>query len=70
MILLDIPGRSIHVKLDDTEIEARRAKQEARDAAAYTPLSRDRTVSRALKAYALFATSADQGAIRKLPNEA
>ena len=69
-IEIDIPKRSINVTLSDDELAARRGKQDARGSKAYTPEKRDRVVSRALKAYALLATSADQGALRKLPDEA
>jgi dihydroxy-acid dehydratase len=67
---IDIPSRTINVKLSAEELEARRKKQAARGNAAFTPASRKREVSRALKAYALLAASADQGAIRVLPEDA
>ncbi len=67
LVEIDIPRRTINVKLSENELAARREKQKARGQAAYTPAARDRVVSRALKAYALLATSADQGAVRKVP---
>ncbi|WP_328728775.1 dihydroxy-acid dehydratase [Streptomyces jietaisiensis] len=59
-IRIDIPGRTIELLVDDTEL-ARRA--EALDGA-YAPRNRDRKVSTALRAYAAMATSADKGAVR------
>jgi len=47
-------------------IDERRAKQEARERP-YTPLDRERPVSAALRAYALMATSAADGAVRVVP---
>jgi len=69
MIDIDIPSRSINVRLSEDELEVRRQSQKARGANAYTPVNRVRKVSRALKAYAVFASSADEGAVRKLPDE-
>ncbi|MFW6362274.1 MAG: dihydroxy-acid dehydratase [Spirochaeta sp.] len=66
-IEIDIPGRSINMKISDTELTRRRKLQEERGPHAYTPKDRVRTVSTALKVYASMATSADQGAYRRLP---
>ncbi len=66
-IEIDIPGRSINMKISDTELTRRRKLQEERGSHAYTPKDRVRTVSTALKVYASMATSADQGAYRRLP---
>jgi dihydroxy-acid dehydratase len=66
---IDIPGRTINVRLSDQELAQRRAAEQNKGAAAFKPLHRKRTVSQALRAYALFAASADQGAIRILPGE-
>ncbi|MEM5948169.1 dihydroxy-acid dehydratase [Spirochaetia bacterium 38H-sp] len=68
IIEIDIPARSINVLLSDEELAARKKKQESRESP-YTPLKRKREVSRALKTYALLATSADTGAVRRLPDE-
>lgn len=63
-IKIDIPNRQINVLLSDDELALRRAKQ---DQTGWKPVSsRPRKVSPALKAYALLATSADQGAVRDL----
>ncbi len=66
-IEIDIPARSINLALSDTELDARRAAMEARGADAWSPGPRARKISQALKAYALFTTSADKGAVRRLP---
>ncbi len=68
-IIIDIPKRTINVDVSDAVLAERRKKEEAQGAAAFTPRGRDRQVTRALKAYALFAESADKGAVRKLPGE-
>jgi len=67
IIEIDIPDRRINVAISNEELAARRSKEEAKGAGAFTPADRNRTVSTALKAYALFAASADKGAIRVLP---
>lgn len=64
-IEIDIPKRSISLLVSDEELAVRRKKEENRGKDAYKP-SRNRTVSRALKIYAHFASSADTGAIREL----
>ena len=66
-IEVDIRTRSIRAVLSDDQIAERRRKQDARGAVAYTPLTRERVISKALQAYALLATSADRGAVRELP---
>ncbi len=66
-IEIDIPARTINLVLSDAEIASRRAAQDARGAAAYTPRNRVRPISAALRIYAHFAESADKGAVRRLP---
>jgi dihydroxy-acid dehydratase len=66
-IRIDIPNRVLDLRVDEQEIVRRRAEEEARGEAAYTPRSRKRSVSKALKLYAFFASSADTGAVRILP---
>ena len=67
VIEIDIPARSIVLKVDEEEIARRRAAEEARGDAAWTPhTQRPRRVSAALRAYAMLATSADLGAVRDL----
>jgi len=64
IIEIDIPNRSINVKLSDEELAARREKELARGKDAFTPKDRNRVVSKALKAYASMVSSADKGAVR------
>ncbi|MEZ9525876.1 dihydroxy-acid dehydratase [Enterovibrio norvegicus] len=61
IIAIDIPNRSIVLEVDDAELTTRRAETDARG---WKPVSRERVVSLALKAYASLATSADKGAVR------
>ncbi|RKX80057.1 MAG: dihydroxy-acid dehydratase, partial [Spirochaetes bacterium] len=63
---IDIPNRKIDVRLDNGELQNRRNEEEAKGTLAWKP-NRNRTVSDALKAYALLASSADKGAVRVLP---
>ena len=67
IIEIDIPARSIEIKISAKELEDRRKIEEAKGSAAYTPVGRDRKVSKALQIYALMASSADKGAVRVLP---
>ena len=54
IIDIDIPARSINVRLTDEELAAR----------TMFPLTRDRVISNSLKAYASMVSSADKGGIR------
>nr|WP_316653807.1 dihydroxy-acid dehydratase [uncultured Gellertiella sp.] len=64
MIDIDIPNRSISLRVADDVLASRRAEQ---DKAGWQPVeARKRAVSTALKVYAAFATSADKGAVRDL----
>ena len=54
IIVIDIPSRSINVKLSDEELAARPQQ----------PLKRNRLVSKALRAYAQSVSSADKGGVR------
>ena len=65
-ILIDIPGRRIHLDVEDEELKRRRAAMDARGAAAWKPGPRERSVSTALQAYALLTTDASRGAVRDL----
>ncbi len=69
MIDISIPERRLALLVSAEELKQRKAEQKARGKDAYTPLTRKRVISRALKAYALFAQSADEGAVRRLPGE-
>jgi dihydroxy-acid dehydratase len=64
IIDIDIPARTLNVRLTDEQLAERRRRQEARGKEAYTPGDRDRHVSRALRAYAASVTSADKGGVR------
>ncbi|WP_321397163.1 dihydroxy-acid dehydratase [Emcibacter sp.] len=67
MIDIDIPGRTISIRIGDEELASRRAEMEALGDKAWQPTeARPRVVSRALQAYALMATSADKGAVRDI----
>lgn len=65
-IVIDIPGRSISLNVPEDVLEARRVAEEKRDKP-YTPTDRQRPVSAALRAYASMATSASDGAYRRVP---
>ena len=65
-IEIDIPNRRIHLAISDADMAARRAAMDAKGAAAWKPVNRERLVSAALQAYALMTTSADTGAVRDL----
>ncbi|MBM9603524.1 dihydroxy-acid dehydratase [Desulfopila inferna] len=66
-IKIDIPNRKIDLDVSPTEMSRRRGREEEKGKLAFTPTDRNRVVSPALQAYALLASSADKGAIRKLP---
>jgi len=63
---IDIPARTINLRISAEEMAHRRAAMEARGADAWQPLGRERVVSQALRAYAALTTSADRGAVRDL----
>ncbi|HEY4193816.1 MAG TPA: dihydroxy-acid dehydratase, partial [Mesorhizobium sp.] len=64
-IEIDIPNRTINLAVDDAELARRRAEQ---DKLGWKPAEvRKRKVTQALRAYAAFATSADKGAVRYVP---
>ena len=66
VIDIDIPTRTIALRVPAEELAARRVAQEKRERP-YTPVDRQRTVSAALRAYASMATSASDGAYRLVP---
>lgn len=63
-IFIDIPNRAIELQVDESELNRRKQRQEARFERAYTPAARAREVSKALKLYAAHVLSADAGAVR------
>jgi dihydroxy-acid dehydratase len=66
VIEINIPKRSINVKLSKTELAARLKQEKAKGKKAFTP-KRTRVISEALKAYAFMVASADVGAVRIVP---
>ena len=64
IIDIDIPARTINVRLSDEDLRRRRDEEDSFGKEAFTPRNRDRVVSRALKAYASAVTSADKGGVR------
>jgi len=69
LISIDIPSRTIELEINDQEMAKRREEEAAKGKAAFKPQGRTRKVSKALRAYALMAASADKGAVRVLPDE-
>ncbi len=65
-IEIDIPNRSINLRLETHVLEERRKTMLARGVNAWKPAARNRAVSRSLQAYAALTTSADRGAVRDL----
>ncbi|MEI7455648.1 MAG: dihydroxy-acid dehydratase [Nitrosomonadales bacterium] len=63
-IAIDIPNRTITLSVTDEEMTRRRDEMDARGRLAWKPVSRERHVSVALRAYAAMTTSADKGAVR------
>ncbi|WP_312488048.1 dihydroxy-acid dehydratase [Massilia timonae] len=66
LIDIDIPARTIDLRVTAEELAHRRAAMEARGQDAWQPVNRERYVSQALQAYAALTTSADRGAVRDL----
>jgi dihydroxy-acid dehydratase len=66
LIQINIPERKLDLLISDDEMQARRKEEEKRGEKAYTPVQRNRTISKALKAYASMVTSADTGAVREI----
>lgn len=63
-IEIDIPQRSIHLAISETEMQQRCEAMIAKKAHAWKPENRQRIVSSALQAYAAMTTSAARGAVR------
>lgn len=64
IIDIDIPSRTVTLRVSDDELDARRRDELARGKDAFTPHRRHREVSKALRAYAATVTSADKGGVR------
>lgn len=63
IIEIDIPNRTINLKISESELQKRKDEELAKGSEAFKP-NRDRNVSKALKAYASMVSSADKGAVR------
>ena len=66
-IEIDIPSRTINLAVEKSALAERRTAMEAKgkgEHGAWKPVSRQREVSAALRAYAAMTTSADTGAVR------
>jgi len=64
IIDIDITSRSINLRISDAELAERMAEWTV-----HKPLNRDRKIPQSLKAYSLLVSSADQGAVRIVPEE-
>ena len=62
-ITINIRERQLSLDVDEEVLERRRATEEQREKP-WTPKDRNRPVTKALRAYANMATSADRGAVR------
>ncbi|MBN9737898.1 MULTISPECIES: dihydroxy-acid dehydratase [unclassified Pseudonocardia] len=65
-VRLDVRARSLELLVDPEVLADRRGKMESSERP-WQPKDRQRPVSRALQAYAHLATSADTGAVRRIP---
>ncbi|WP_181783739.1 dihydroxy-acid dehydratase, partial [Pseudonocardia pini] len=63
-ILIDVRERTLKILVADDVLAERRAKMDASERP-WAPKDRERVVSKALRAYAAMATSADTGAVRR-----
>ncbi len=66
IVEIDIPNRTINLRVSDEVLAKRRDAMNARGDKAWKPVDRQRVVSQALQAYGLMATSADRGAVRDI----
>lgn len=65
IIDINIPQRTINLMVNQEELLARRQAEESLGNDAFKPKKRQRTVSKALQAYASMVTSADKGGVRE-----
>ncbi|MCF4007002.1 dihydroxy-acid dehydratase [Corynebacterium uropygiale] len=65
LITIDVHRRLLQLNVPEEELARRREEMNRREAP-WTPVGRERTVTRALRAYAAMATSADKGAVRQV----
>lgn len=64
IIDIDIPSRTINVRISEGELNKRRKEELEHGKEAFTPRGRQRFVSKALRSYASSVTSADKGGVR------
>ncbi len=64
-IIIDVHERRLELDVPGEELAKRREEMESREKP-WTPTTRNRTVTKALRAYAAMATSADKGAVREV----
>jgi dihydroxy-acid dehydratase len=64
IIDIDITARAINLRISDEELKERMSAWTS-----FHPANRDRKIPQSLKAYSLLVSSADQGAVRILPDE-
>lgn len=64
IIDIDITARTINLRITDEELDARMATWTS-----HKPANRDRHIPQSLRAYSLLVSSADQGAVRIVPEE-
>ena len=64
IIVIDIAARSINLRISDEELNKRMAAWTT-----HKPANRDRHIPQSLRAYSLLVSSADQGAVRIVPEE-
>lgn len=65
IVTIDVHRRELNLEVGEDEIARRREAMAAREKP-WTPVNRNRVVSKALRAYAAMATSADTGAVRQV----
>ncbi|MCU1641099.1 MAG: ilvD [Nocardia sp.] len=65
-IRIDVHSRALELLVPDEVLAERRVKMEASERP-WQPVNRERSVTTALRAYAALATSADKGAVRRVP---
>ena len=64
-ILIDVHNRTLELQISEDEIARRRGQMDASETP-WQPTTRKRRVTKALRAYAAMATSADKGAVREV----
>jgi len=67
IIEIDIKKRTININVSNEDLEQRRINELMKNEIAFTPVPRQRKISKALMAYSFFASSADKGAVRMIP---